>query len=219
MVADETNDTRSTRTMAYIRAPGQSEVRWMGETSTHFLATGNTTNDEFCLVEETAKRGESVPLHRHVDDVESFYVLEGEVTFFFDAQPDFRVGASSFVHLPWRRHPRLSRIESDTARYLILTMRATANSTVLFPFQSRRTVAPPPMKSTGTKWQLQFRTTGSTTSETCQISEPRTGLRRASRQQMVVLTDWGQLDPSRVRWSERARLPRNFLRPEQPVGR
>ncbi|HUF82007.1 MAG TPA: cupin domain-containing protein [Burkholderiales bacterium] len=120
MEADETNDTRSTRSIAYIRAPGQSEVRWMGETSTHFLATGATTNGEFCLVEETAKRGESVPLHRHVDDVESFYVLDGEVTFFFDAQPGVRVGASSFVHLPGGVIHGF-RVESDTARYLIIT--------------------------------------------------------------------------------------------------
>ena len=52
----------------------------MGETSTYFLATGEQTGGAFCLVDEHASRGESVPLHRHRDDMESFYVLEGEIT-------------------------------------------------------------------------------------------------------------------------------------------
>jgi quercetin dioxygenase-like cupin family protein len=49
----------------------------MGETSTFFLATGEQTGGAFCLVDERAKRGDSVPLHRHDEDMESFYVLEG----------------------------------------------------------------------------------------------------------------------------------------------
>lgn len=105
---------------AYLRAPGQSEVRWMGETSTHFLATGETTNGAFCLVDETAKRGESVPLHRHVEDVESFYVLDGEVTFFLGGKPGIRAGAGTFVHVPAGAIHGF-RVETETARYLILT--------------------------------------------------------------------------------------------------
>ena len=48
----------------------------MGDTSTHFLATGFLTDGAFGLVEESAKRGMSVPLHRHDLDIESFYVLD-----------------------------------------------------------------------------------------------------------------------------------------------
>jgi len=51
----------------------------MGETSTYFLATGKQTGGECALVDEQAKRGEIVPLHRHRDDIESFYVVEGEI--------------------------------------------------------------------------------------------------------------------------------------------
>lgn len=72
----------------YISSAETSEVRWMGETSTHFLATGETTSGQFCLVEETAKRGEAVPLHRHEEDVESFYVLEGRSPFILMASLD-----------------------------------------------------------------------------------------------------------------------------------
>ena len=54
----------------------------MGETSTYFLATGEQTGGAFTLVDERAKRGESVPLHLHRDDMESFYVVEGEITLY-----------------------------------------------------------------------------------------------------------------------------------------
>lgn len=104
----------------YLSSAIASEVRWMGATCTHFLATGKSTNGQFCLVEETAKRGEAVPLHRHEKDVESFYVLEGEITFYIDGQSGIHSGPGSFLHVPAGAIHGF-RITSDTARYLILT--------------------------------------------------------------------------------------------------
>ncbi|EKF20246.1 quercetin 2,3-dioxygenase [Nitratireductor pacificus] len=104
----------------YLSSALASEVRWMGETCTHFLATGKTTNGQFCLVEETSKRGEAVPLHRHEKDVESFYVLEGEITFYVGDQAGIRCGPGSFLHVP-AGVVHGFRISSDTARYLIFT--------------------------------------------------------------------------------------------------
>lgn len=104
----------------YLSSAVASEVRWMGETCTYFLATGKTTNGEFCLVEETAKLGEAVPLHRHEKDVESFYVLEGEITFHIDGQPGIRSSPGSFLHVPAGAIHGF-RITSETARYLIFT--------------------------------------------------------------------------------------------------
>jgi quercetin dioxygenase-like cupin family protein len=92
----------------------------MGDTSTYFLATGDQTGETFTLVEEQAKRGESVPLHRHRDDMESFYVLAGEITLYVGDQPGARAGAGSFAHVPGGTVHGF-RIESETARYLILT--------------------------------------------------------------------------------------------------
>jgi quercetin dioxygenase-like cupin family protein len=106
-------------TGAYVHQPGEAELRWMGETSTYFLATGETTVGAFCLVEEQAVRGESVPLHRHPDDMESFYVLEGELTIYIGDQPA-RAPAGSFAHVPGGAVHGF-RIESERARYLILT--------------------------------------------------------------------------------------------------
>ena len=108
------------RVEPYTFKPGDSEVRWMGDTSTQFLATGALTGGEFGLVEETAKRGVSVPLHRHDRDVESFYVLEGRITVYLGSQPAALAMPGTFVHIPGGVIHGF-RIESDTARYLILT--------------------------------------------------------------------------------------------------
>jgi len=92
----------------------------MGETSTFFLATGEQTGEAFCLVDEQTSRGESVPLHRHPDDMESFYVLEGEMAIYIGDQPGHRAPAGSFAHLPGGTVHGF-HVESETARYLILT--------------------------------------------------------------------------------------------------
>src|SRR3712207_3290238 len=108
---------------AFLQPPGESELRWMGETSTYFLATGEQTGGAFALVDEQAKRGESVPLHLHRDDMESFYVLEGELTLFIGDGAGVqasRATAGSFAHLPGGTVHGF-RVESETARYLILT--------------------------------------------------------------------------------------------------
>jgi quercetin dioxygenase-like cupin family protein len=105
---------------AYVRQPEEGELRWMGETFTYFLATGDQTGETFTLVDERARRGESVPLHLHREDMESFYVVEGEITFYVGDQAGVRAGAGSFAHVPGGTVHGF-RIESETARYLILT--------------------------------------------------------------------------------------------------
>lgn len=105
---------------AYLYRQGEAEVRWMGETSTSFLAVGDQTTGAFALVDERAHHGESVPLHRHADDMESFYVLDGEITFFIGDEPGATAGAGAFVHIPGGTVHGF-RVESETARYLILT--------------------------------------------------------------------------------------------------
>jgi quercetin dioxygenase-like cupin family protein len=105
---------------AYVQQSGEGEVRGMGETSAFFLADGDRTGGAFALVDERASRGMSVPLHLHMDDMESFYMVEGEVTFFLGDQPGVRATAGAFAHIPGGAVHGF-RIESEFARYLILT--------------------------------------------------------------------------------------------------
>lgn len=107
-------------TGAFVRRAGEAERRWLGEVSTSFLAEGEDTGGRYALVDETAPCGEQVPLHRHPDDDESFYVVDGEVTFFLGGAAGARVGPGSFVHVPGGTVHGF-RVESETARYLILT--------------------------------------------------------------------------------------------------
>lgn len=105
---------------AYLIPPGTGELRWMGQTGTCFLATGQQTSGGFCLVDERAAMGESVPLHRHEADMESFYVLEGALTIYLGDGPGLRAEAGAFAHVPAGAVHGF-RVESESARYLILT--------------------------------------------------------------------------------------------------
>ena len=122
-VPDSSTDRRRPMgdvTGAYCYQPGEGELRWMSETSTYFLATGEQTAGAFCLVDEQASRGESVPLHVHREDMESFYVVQGEIMLYIGDQPGVLAPAGSFAHLPGGTVHGF-RVESETARYLILT--------------------------------------------------------------------------------------------------
>jgi quercetin dioxygenase-like cupin family protein len=103
-----------------VHRPGESERRWFGRTFTDFLASGAETGGAFALVDEQATRGESVPLHRHDDDWEAFYVVEGEVTLFVGDGTGVLAGPGSFAFVPGGTVHGF-RIESETARYLLLT--------------------------------------------------------------------------------------------------
>lgn len=105
---------------AYVLEPGSAELRWMGATSTHFLATGELTGGRFAMIDERAPRGVGAPLHTHADDDESFYVVEGEVTFFLGEAPPRLGGPGTFVYVPGGVVHGF-RIESETARYLVFT--------------------------------------------------------------------------------------------------
>jgi hypothetical protein len=52
--------------------------------------------------------------------MESFYVVEGELTLYVGDQPGVRAPAGSFAHVPGGAVHGF-RVESETARYLILT--------------------------------------------------------------------------------------------------
>lgn len=154
----------------YLSSAVASEVRWMGETCTHFLGTGKTTNAEFCLVEETAKLGEAVPLHRHEKEVESSYMLEGEITFHIDGSPESAAAQAHFcMCLLGQSMGSGSRLRP---RATLSSLRPiTANSTVPFHFPRTRAGCPPPTTLTGTKSWRRLRTSGSNSSVNCRTNK------------------------------------------------
>ncbi len=61
-------------------------------------AAATDTDSAFSLVEIAVAPGQGTPPHKH-DDAESFYVLEGEVTFLLDGVTTAK-GPGGFVHIP-----------------------------------------------------------------------------------------------------------------------
>jgi quercetin dioxygenase-like cupin family protein len=84
-------------------------------------AIAEQTDGEFLLIEELAPRETATPLHVHPEDDESFYILEGELTFYLEDGQPIPASAGSFVHIPKGYVPHAFQVGSETARFLVLT--------------------------------------------------------------------------------------------------
>ncbi len=116
----------STNPTPYALGPEEGEALWWSGALVTVKATAEQTGGEFFLVEELVPRGTATPLHVHPQDDETFYVLEGELTFYLgDGQtvPSQTIPASagSFLHIPKGYFPHAFRVNSETARFLIRT--------------------------------------------------------------------------------------------------
>src|SRR5690349_18616989 len=98
--------------------PAEGEALWFNNDLIVLKATGAQTGGDFLLVEELARRGKMTPLHAHPEEVETFYVLEGEALFHLDGS-ERAMGPGSFVSVP-RGRPHAYLVRSSTARMLIL---------------------------------------------------------------------------------------------------
>jgi len=101
--------------------PDEGEFRWsMDGSLSRFPISAEQTGGAYAVVEDRVARSEGIPLHRHPGDNESFYVLEGEVTFFIGEDAPFVAAAGSVVFVPGEV-AHAFQVTSDTARYLIIT--------------------------------------------------------------------------------------------------
>ena len=100
--------------------PEEGEALWFFGSLLTFKATAEQTGGEFAFVEQVFRGGTATPLHVQPEDDETFYVLEGELTFFLEDGRPVPASAGSFVHLPGGT-PHAFRVGSETARILDLT--------------------------------------------------------------------------------------------------
>jgi quercetin dioxygenase-like cupin family protein len=105
---------------AYVLGPEEGEAFWGFGALWTPKATAEQTGGRFSMIEETAPRGEGTPLHVHREDDETFYVLEGELTFYLEDDQPIAASAGSFVHIPGGV-VHAFQVDSETARYLITT--------------------------------------------------------------------------------------------------
>jgi quercetin dioxygenase-like cupin family protein len=106
-------------TDATLLAAGEGEAIWFLDNRIAMKATAESTGGAFGLFESLIAPGSSPPLHVHHREDESFYVLEGTVTFRY-ADQTITGGPGTFVFLP-RDVPHTFVVEGDTpARMLTL---------------------------------------------------------------------------------------------------
>jgi len=89
-----------------------------------FLATGEETNGQFALMEQVARKGNVPPRHIHHREDETFYVTEGEMTFYVGDQT-IKATAGTMVFAP-RDVPHSFAIDSEEVRMLVMVSPAGA---------------------------------------------------------------------------------------------
>jgi quercetin dioxygenase-like cupin family protein len=100
------------------RVVSESQPLWFLGTLARILLDGEQTGGAFAAFELLLPNGASPPLHSHPQD-ETFYIHEGEVTVWIDDEPHLcRTGTMAFAP---GGTPHSFRVESDTARMLVLS--------------------------------------------------------------------------------------------------
>ena len=105
----------------YALGSEDGEALWFFGMLVTVKASAEQTGGQFILVEQLAPRGTATPLHAHPEDDESFWILEGEMTFYLEDGQPMPASAGSFVHIPKGYVPHAFQVDSETARFLILS--------------------------------------------------------------------------------------------------
>src|SRR5258708_4046186 len=115
------------KAVSVVRAGGDGEHRsFCGGGLMTFKATSQETAGAFLLFEDQMIRGKVTPLHIHLEEDETFYVLEGEILVHIDGI-EHRVGAGGMAMVP-RGIPHAFKVVSATARVLTLLVPGTAEA-------------------------------------------------------------------------------------------
>ncbi len=129
-----------------LRTPGEGPVIAVVGDVYRFLATGAETDGRYATIEAVVPPGGGPPPHTHSREEESFYVLEGEITFTVNGE---RVvaGPGTFANMPVGSLHAFKNESSRTARMLISV--APAGLEEMFfevgvPLPEGSTTAPPP---------------------------------------------------------------------------
>lgn len=104
----------------YALGSEEGEALWFFGTLLTVKAGAEQTGGRFSLVEQYAPRGMATPLHVQPEDDETFYVIEGELTFYLEDGQPIPASAGSFVHIP-AGTPHAFQVDSETARLLDLS--------------------------------------------------------------------------------------------------
>ena len=131
----------------YALGAHESQAIWFTGCLATILARGEQTGGKLAIVEFTHPAGYATPHHRHDDQDEAFYVLEGAMRGYCGEQT-WRATKGSFVWLP-RGIPHGYAVDGDeTLRTLAITLPAGFASFVIEagePAAARQLPLPGPM--------------------------------------------------------------------------
>src|SRR4028119_375657 len=97
---------------------GEGNARWWAGGLATIKATGEETGDLYSIVEILEPEGARAPLHLHRKEDETFYVLEGEMTFLMGNET-IKARPGSFVFGP-KDVPHTYTVDSGPAKLLFL---------------------------------------------------------------------------------------------------
>src|SRR5437667_6109035 len=118
MTAQVTKETVPGALVAFGRGRQSLEQSvWYSGWLLTFLATGEDTNGQFALTEQVARKGNVPPRHIHHREDETFYVVEGEMTFSVGDRT-IKATAGTMVFAP-RDIPHSFTIDSEQVRMLV----------------------------------------------------------------------------------------------------
>jgi quercetin dioxygenase-like cupin family protein len=106
-------------TRPYALESGEGQAVWFLNALLVVKATGEQTGGAFGLIDHVLPAGWASPYHVHRKEEESFYVVEGEMTFYVGDER-VKAGPGAFVYGP-REVPHGFAVEGDApARVLLL---------------------------------------------------------------------------------------------------
>ena len=110
-----------------IRQADEGEQMWFAGGGTFtWKATAAETGGAFIMLEDRMVHGKTTPLHRHPNEDEAIYVLEGELLVDIEGE-QHRVGQGGLFVAP-RGIPHAFMVTSETARVLSLQTPGTGES-------------------------------------------------------------------------------------------
>lgn len=125
-----------------VAAPGSGAGLWHLDVLWTFKIPATATGGAFSLSEQLLPKGSAPPVHRHTREDESWIVLDGQVTFFLDAD-EYHVGPGTYIFGP-RGRAHTFRVESDTARIATLLTPGTGEAFFHATGQPAQTLTLPP---------------------------------------------------------------------------
>ncbi len=116
-------------TGAFLAKLSDAPIYWSVDILWTMLATGEQTGGAYSLMEELCPQGSGPPPHVHRGQHETFYILEGEITFISDGKT-LNATAGSMVEIP-PDTVHSFKVTSPTARMLNLYVPAGFENAII----------------------------------------------------------------------------------------